>query len=245
MRKKSTRKRSIVGLALSVALILPSFSYAKTRIKNVKPANITRGAQKDLKINATNFKNGDWNVVIFAPKGQNITKSTDDTLWIYTPYTTTNVITGTVWTSGCAKTGKYDVYLANSTYDYDTEKSTIEVIAKKRNAFLLKKGKKEGKIRRVSPKKLKKGTTKTVTFKGKNLQYVTWGHISKQKKGKTIWGVDIEYGSVVTATNKVKMDLTVVTDTVTGFRDVELFGTIPGKEKEVCAFKKNAIKVKK
>lgn len=243
IKKSKSIKKLVLGIGLSALLALPSFSLAKTRIKNVKPSNITRGEQKVFEINATNFKNGDWSAVIFAPKGQNITKSTDDALWINKVYTNTNVVTGTLWPNACQAPGNYDVYFANSSYDYDTEESIIKVIAKKKNALLVKKGKKEAKISKVSPKKLKKGKTTTVTFKGKRLQYVTWGDISKHKKGESIWGVDIEFGSIITSTNQVMMNLTVLTDTVKGFRDVELFGL--NGQTEVCAFKKNAVKVTK
>ncbi|RMF94424.1 MAG: hypothetical protein D6734_07810 [Candidatus Schekmanbacteria bacterium] len=224
-----------------------SYSAAKPIISKVKPNKVVRGHSIDITVSGRNLDSGGWNYIAFAKKAADLNSSTEKTIWAY-PHTTSKTITSTVSVSTCAPTGKYDMYLVNSSYDEEKGKSSVSIVAKKRRALLVKKGKKEPKISRVSPKKIGKGGKAKVTIKGKNLTYGNpsyyWISLSHHSKKKNKEGESVGTGSVKSSSkNKIVAIVSVYTDSLKGKADLSIWGS--GEDSNLCVDKKNGITISK
>ena len=203
-----------------------------------------------MTVKGKNLDDGNWDSIMLVPKGQNISKSTENIIWPWGSYggVANTVVTATLSTDSCNMPGKYDLYLAKEETKGEGN-YVYKAIAKKRNALIVKKSKNEAKIRKVRPKKIAKGGMAKVTISGKNFKQTgvnglsIWIRKQFKKKGE-LQHETTAYGSVVTYTNsKAIVDVTVFTDSMKGKSDLMLSSY--GDNSGVCTDKKNAIVIGK
>ncbi|MBI5376027.1 MAG: hypothetical protein HZA77_11375 [Candidatus Schekmanbacteria bacterium] len=236
--------RRILGIFMIVLFTAVSSAYAadKPTIDKVviKPSkNVKRGDQAQITISGTNLDQVNESVV-FRKHGEG---KNGDYFYSYFFNPTPTEISGTLNTSACSETGSYDLFLQTGPYT-----NTVNV-AKKANVLNLVPNRNESKIISIKPNKLKRGATKKIKVKGKNLKgseifvYI-YKYITKNGEETSIDACPPPTVMTQTITNNSFTALvSVYTDAIATKYDVYVY--ISGQDKDGCAKMKNGFRVVK